>query len=266
MTIFILIPLLCIFLVGVKYVQKLTFKNSLLLRELLKLNSQYATIHGWKKPFVRKYMRQLSTKNSYDNLNWNTFINEKINIEIPTFSLLAYHISKQRKMYFQYEMAYENLRHIANNLNFHKKKQDFVFYFLENYLYNKFKLPHPTFPMRLEYLASYTSPKGRNSYSKYKILYAEEFYQNFLINEEAVGKSQTESYRRQLERNKMTPKVRVAVLQRDNYKCRYCGRSARDGVTLHVDHIQPVSKNGKTEICNLQTLCADCNLGKSNIL
>jgi 5-methylcytosine-specific restriction endonuclease McrA len=37
-----------------------------------------------------------------------------------------------------------------------------------------------------------------------------------------------------------------------------------DGVKLEVDHIKPISKGGKTVLNNLQTLCMDCNRGKSN--
>ncbi len=33
----------------------------------------------------------------------------------------------------------------------------------------------------------------------------------------------------------------------------------------HIDHIKPWSKGGETVLENLQTLCATCNLGKSNI-
>jgi 5-methylcytosine-specific restriction endonuclease McrA len=54
------------------------------------------------------------------------------------------------------------------------------------------------------------------------------------------------------------------VLQRDQHRCLSCGRTVRDGVKLHVDHIEPESLGGKTELGNLQTLCADCNIGKSN--
>ena len=39
-----------------------------------------------------------------------------------------------------------------------------------------------------------------------------------------------------------------------------------DGVTLHIDHIIPVSKGGTDELSNLQTLCADCNLNKSDVI
>ena len=47
------------------------------------------------------------------------------------------------------------------------------------------------------------------------------------------------------------------------------GRCALDGTTskespLHVDHIKPRSRGGKTEYDNLQVLCSKCNLIKSN--
>lgn len=60
--------------------------------------------------------------------------------------------------------------------------------------------------------------------------------------------------------------LRFEVLKRDNFKCVSCGRSpATDaGVQLHIDHIVPFAKGGKTILTNLQTLCSGCNLGKSN--
>lgn len=70
----------------------------------------------------------------------------------------------------------------------------------------------------------------------------------------------------QYERSQMTPSLRYDVMKRDGFRCQLCGRSASDGVTLEVDHIIPVSKGGKTVMSNLQTLCWDCNRGKSNKL
>ncbi|HIZ72769.1 MAG TPA: HNH endonuclease [Candidatus Gallimonas intestinavium] len=62
-------------------------------------------------------------------------------------------------------------------------------------------------------------------------------------------------------------RLRFLVMKRDNFKCRICGRSpaTTPGLELHIDHIKPWSKGGETEIDNLQTLCQDCNLGKSNL-
>lgn len=60
-------------------------------------------------------------------------------------------------------------------------------------------------------------------------------------------------------------KLRLDVLSRDKFRCVFCGKSpATDlGTILHIDHIIPFSKGGKTNLNNLQTLCSDCNIGKS---
>ena len=83
---------------------------------------------------------------------------------------------------------------------------------------------------------------------------------------EAVKKREEERKKEAIkrERAKMSASLRYDVMKRDNFRCTICGRSADDGVTLHVDHIKPVSKGGKTEMSNLRTLCDYCNLGKSD--
>jgi len=60
--------------------------------------------------------------------------------------------------------------------------------------------------------------------------------------------------------------LRYKVLLRDGYKCVKCGNSPAygNGVHLQIDHIRPYSKGGETVFENLQTLCNECNLGKSN--
>ena len=62
-------------------------------------------------------------------------------------------------------------------------------------------------------------------------------------------------------------RLRFFVMKRDNFKCCMCGRSpaTTSGLELHIDHIVPWSKGGETVIDNLQTLCSECNLGKSNL-
>jgi hypothetical protein len=61
-------------------------------------------------------------------------------------------------------------------------------------------------------------------------------------------------------------RMRWRVLTRDSFRCVSCGRSPaiEYGVILHVDHIIPWIKGGRTEDNNLQTLCDRCNLGKSD--
>lgn len=58
--------------------------------------------------------------------------------------------------------------------------------------------------------------------------------------------------------------LRFKVLERDNGRCKLCGKNPMDGVKLHVDHVVPYSLGGLTVLENLQTLCMDCNLGKGN--
>lgn len=68
------------------------------------------------------------------------------------------------------------------------------------------------------------------------------------------------------QRRLMTDSLRYDVLKRDGFRCQICGATAKDGYKLHVDHIVPVSKGGKTELSNLRTLCERCNMGKSDKL
>jgi hypothetical protein len=61
-----------------------------------------------------------------------------------------------------------------------------------------------------------------------------------------------------------TPKMRMKVLNRDNRRCRICGRSPKDyeDLELHIHHIQPWAENGGiTREENLVTLCKLCHRG-----
>lgn len=56
-------------------------------------------------------------------------------------------------------------------------------------------------------------------------------------------------------------KLRFEVFKRDSFTCQYCGRTPPE-IKLEVDHIIPISQNGKQIIDNLITACFDCNRGK----
>lgn len=87
-----------------------------------------------------------------------------------------------------------------------------------------------------------------------------------------IKKSDKIKEKNQIVKKHSTPRepnlgLRFQVLKRDSFKCCICGRSPSTigGLELQVDHIIPWSKGGETTIDNLQTLCSDCNLGKSNL-
>lgn len=54
------------------------------------------------------------------------------------------------------------------------------------------------------------------------------------------------------------------IYKRDNFQCVYCGASAHDGTTLHVDHVYPRAKGGGNEVFNLASCCSDCNVQKGD--
>lgn len=61
------------------------------------------------------------------------------------------------------------------------------------------------------------------------------------------------------QRRLMTPALRRQIMERDDYTCQICGKRMPDQVGLHIDHIVPVAKGGKTVPSNLQVLCSRCN-------
>ena len=86
------------------------------------------------------------------------------------------------------------------------------------------------------------------------------------------GEIETENARDSILR-KRTPKginwrLRARILIRDSCICKMCGASpAKNSETvLHVDHIFAWANGGETVEDNLQTLCEQCNIGKSNVL
>jgi hypothetical protein len=71
---------------------------------------------------------------------------------------------------------------------------------------------------------------------------------------------------KQTGRAKVPLSQRWRIMDRDGRRCRVCGRGApRYGkLTLHVDHIVPVSRGGTNDDENLRVLCSECNLGRSD--
>ena len=64
-------------------------------------------------------------------------------------------------------------------------------------------------------------------------------------------------------RDPLPAQLRFRILQRDGFRCRYCGRPGSvPGVVLHVDHVVPLAAGGAAREDNLRTACEECNLAK----
>lgn len=71
-------------------------------------------------------------------------------------------------------------------------------------------------------------------------------------------------YNSKNQRKLATRQLREKIMRRDNYTCQICGKYMPDEVGLQIDHIVPISKNGKTVESNLRVLCSKCNGRKAD--
>jgi len=57
-------------------------------------------------------------------------------------------------------------------------------------------------------------------------------------------------------------KLRYQIMERDNFRCVFCGQGAKDGVALQIDHIIRPENGGDNSEKNLRLLCMSCNKGR----
>ncbi len=58
--------------------------------------------------------------------------------------------------------------------------------------------------------------------------------------------------------------LRRRVIERDGYYCVYCDDNLTNS-EIHLDHVIPESRGGKTTYDNLQVTCRKCNLEKGTL-
>lgn len=62
----------------------------------------------------------------------------------------------------------------------------------------------------------------------------------------------------------LRPSERFSILERDGFRCHYCGKSPHiHAIVLVVDHIVPISNGLENDVMeNLIASCEECNVGK----
>jgi len=235
-------------------------KTSKKIQELIELNKLFL-FYSMSKVMIYPY--NCPSKKAFDTFRHNDFFLILLSDNRDSFNYLLQRIEHNRTEYEAYKVRYSSIRSYATEdlctsigLSLEKYLQ------YENDLFKKMLLPTPTLDVAFTLRISYTSPKGRNSYVKDYLYY----YSNIKALIDLPAKVEVHKMHIMRERALMTDSLRYDILERDNYRCQICGATAADGIKLHIDHIIPVSKGGKTIYSNLRTLCDRCNLGKSDKL
>ncbi len=203
------------------------------------------------------YCECLESKYKFDHFNFDKYVFGLVCKERDAFEEILDAIEINKKQLAKFEEEYSRLP------GFTETPPSWLYSVLERKVMKDEEKHHesPTTESTITCSIRYTSPAGRNRYGNFQV-YSTEDIENF-VNQSYVLEKERES--KEYQRKILTPSLRYDILKRDNFKCVICGRTPKkDGVTLHVDHIIPVSKGGKTEPENLRTLCSICNLGKSD--
>lgn len=222
------------------------------IKKLNEINKKYSfkKITNCKRKIIEREFSRKSLYNvkSIDVIRYN--IENNIDFIRTDIENAIYNI----KMLDDYNKEVNKLTLIKSN-NTSKK-----FNKIENRIFNKLIYKKEDFLINVKLIVYYRSNSGKiNENIKTLITFLELVN---IYNAWQQGNKYCETQKR--ERRIMNDDIRYNVLKRDNFQCQLCGATAKDGAKLHVDHIIPVSKGGKTIMSNLQTLCDRCNIGKSN--
>ena len=197
------------------------------------------------------YDKYLNSKSQFDNLN----IDKQMTLLVVSKSIYNVILDgiHNKECYLELERRIKQAPPYTTGKN--------IFYvWLEKKLVKKFlDQNEPVIPI-FSVKFNYVSPKGRNHYFRTCSFKISDMIRYLNLVEVREKYKKTAQY----QRNLMSNSLRYDIMKRDGFRCVLCGKTANDGVKLHIDHIVPVSKGGKTTPENLRTLCSDCNLGKSN--
>ncbi len=223
-------------------------KKSPLYQELLELNAEYE-FKPVKDTFT--FTTETSSKREYDDFDFDAQFGVICEKNKKDFRAYADDVEFNNKLLSQYNREYNRIKERAKP---HSAEMSVL---------EKNKLC-PVTTVTIVVQVKYHSPKFKtrlNKSNKYDISRV-----GVTLDHAAKMRKEYHARRRFIERERslMTESLRYEVLRRDNFRCVICGATAEDGVLLHVDHIKPVSKGGKTEMSNLRTLCERCNRGKSD--
>lgn len=240
----------------------IVLQNSKLIRLIQILNNFYKTKFIFNIQTEHAKFMDCDIKYRYDKTSVYNCFYIYVKEEYLYFKGVAEKLDNNNKIFREYQEKYKKLNSSITEAECKLLKIPFKsFIKIEKKFYNKnFLIPKLDTSIYCE--ISYTSPAGRNHYSKndtYNLEDLKHILQKIKLDED---EKKSYEYKKKIERLLLTDSLRYDVMRRDGFKCVLCGATAQEGAKLHVDHIIPISKGGRTELSNLRTLCDRCNLGK----
>jgi 5-methylcytosine-specific restriction endonuclease McrA len=237
--------------------------QSAALRELRNLNAHYWQIVADQGPIMHRHTEVVGSKSKFDTFDLDElFLREIEKHEVQ----VGAEISARRRAWQGYQDYKQRCASVAHTylgkacppgVNWSLARK------IEDQIFHQEILREPQLVANIEIGVGYRSPQGKNTYWWAKTYSFADLEQAYSYMRERRRHSSLAANQRQAERAKMTSSMRVDVLRRDGYRCRFCGATSKVA-NLEIDHIEPVSHGGKTTVDNLQVLCSDCNRGKSN--
>jgi hypothetical protein len=245
---------------------KIVIGHSRALSELQHLNTEYAPRLKYHQPIRYSFVETVNSKAKLDRFDVRKFLMDRL---LGIEATIQHQIDERLTdlaTFSAYAAGFENLGNTRLGQSSSDELAAEHFQRIERKLFARGRLREPGCAAEIAGVVTYTSPQGRNSYRKWLTW---DFGQLLLGLEDGRRIRETRAtaeFQRRQERNRVTARVRAQIFKRDQSRCKMCGATPDHGVTLHVDHIFPVSLGGTSDPENLQTLCEPCNLGKSNVL
>ncbi len=231
-------------------------QNSLLISMLLHLNRKYPSVEIQD---VYYFTKNCLSRQEFNRNSPQVFLSKVIFENKSLIEKLEDGVASNRQAAPNYAAEYiaiKRCKTVDASFSDDYKKMEMKLY------HDLRKKPFPV-TYSFDLTVRYTTPKTYKTSYEHRVFTREEILQAQRIsNEEEIKR---DKYKAQVEREReIGSQLRYAVLKRDGFRCTICGATQADGAKLHVDHIKPVSKGGKSEMSNLRTLCELCNLGKSD--
>ena len=233
--------------------------------KLSKLKSLNSDTYQKYKPIGSSYSYQktcssLAEYRKYDGTN--LFLEEIINSSFYHFKSIIQNAASNHALFVEYQKTCNLISPTDAKKVAATEIDRAIYYAHEQTLFSQQIIPSLKYSFTVHVEISYVSPQGRNYYH-----WATDYpYDSVRLAFDRIQEKKKRELRykqsKAYERSKMNDSLRYDVMKRDGFRCVLCGASANDGVELHVDHIKPIAKGGKTEMSNLRTLCSRCNMGK----